>query len=170
MMLPPARQPAPRHWAGPTRRDPTGAGETIHSRKEGRPRTATPPVPGIRYGHLTNGARLLRIYLHCVSTREDAIHIPKLCFVPGMFSASGGMKAVLHCVESVSPLLPGMTSTSGHLQRYSGILAQARAVMYPMNKGTEVSKGEISSGSCRSSSAPCRLRLWPPGRRPAPIP
>jgi hypothetical protein len=34
MMLPPASQPAPRHWAGPTRRDTTGSGETILSRKE----------------------------------------------------------------------------------------------------------------------------------------
>ena len=35
MMLPPAKQPAPRHWAGPTRRDTTGADTTILTRKEG---------------------------------------------------------------------------------------------------------------------------------------
>ena len=31
MMLPPANQPAPRHWAGPTRRDTISAGETIRT-------------------------------------------------------------------------------------------------------------------------------------------
>jgi len=43
MMLPPANQPAPRHWAGPARRDTTGSGETIQTRKEGCPLTAYPP-------------------------------------------------------------------------------------------------------------------------------
>ena len=34
MMLPPASQPAPRHWAGPARRDTTGSGETMLARKD----------------------------------------------------------------------------------------------------------------------------------------
>ncbi|CAA9235857.1 MAG: hypothetical protein AVDCRST_MAG56-1190 [uncultured Cytophagales bacterium] len=34
MMLPPADQPAPRHWAGPTRRDTTGAETTIRPRNQ----------------------------------------------------------------------------------------------------------------------------------------
>ncbi len=32
MMLPPANQPAPRHWAGPTRRDTIGSERTILTR------------------------------------------------------------------------------------------------------------------------------------------